>query len=127
MIKAHKVDTQSPIINAMGICCPVCGDDYIHFLGYGTNSPQLAETLDSVRAFGGPGLSISFYGECGSEFALLIKAHKGNMLLEGRIDKSCRLDYHEYIKSDEWKIKASAAKQSAGWRCQVCNLSLIHI
>ena len=30
-------------------------------------------------------------------------------------------DYRAYIQSDEWKAKATAAKEAAGWRCQVCN------
>ena len=30
-------------------------------------------------------------------------------------------DYHEYINSPEWRIKAEAAKERAAWRCQVCN------
>ncbi len=29
--------------------------------------------------------------------------------------------YHEYIKSASWREKAMAAKERAGWRCQVCN------
>lgn len=32
-----------------------------------------------------------------------------------------RFDYREYIKSDAWKRKADAAKEQAGYRCQVCN------
>lgn len=34
-----------------------------------------------------------------------------------------RLDYYEYIKSQEWKEKAEEAKARAGNRCQVCNRS----
>ena len=30
------------------------------------------------------------------------------------------IDYHEYIRSDEWREKADAAKERAGHRCQVC-------
>ena len=29
--------------------------------------------------------------------------------------------YHTYIRSDAWKIKATAAKERADWKCQVCN------
>ena len=32
-----------------------------------------------------------------------------------------RVNYYEYIKSDEWRKRADAAKQRAGFRCQVCN------
>lgn len=32
-----------------------------------------------------------------------------------------RLIYSEYIVSPAWKNKADAAKQRAGYRCQVCN------
>lgn len=35
-----------------------------------------------------------------------------------------RIDYYEYIKSDEWRAKADAAKERAGFRCQVCNAGL---
>lgn len=31
------------------------------------------------------------------------------------------INYREYIKSKEWKLKADAAKRRAGYRCQVCN------
>jgi nucleoside 2-deoxyribosyltransferase len=31
------------------------------------------------------------------------------------------LDYHEYIRSPEWKAKADEAKRRAGGRCQICN------
>lgn len=31
------------------------------------------------------------------------------------------IDYYEYIKSPEWKLKADAAKERAGYRCQICN------
>lgn len=30
-------------------------------------------------------------------------------------------DYHEYIGSDQWREKATMAKEEAGRRCQVCN------
>lgn len=30
-------------------------------------------------------------------------------------------DYYEYIKSEEWIVKATDAKERADWRCQVCN------
>jgi hypothetical protein len=32
-----------------------------------------------------------------------------------------RVDYYEYIRSDEWRAKANAAKERVGYRCQVCN------
>ena len=32
-----------------------------------------------------------------------------------------QIDYKAYIASDEWKEKASAAKERAGYRCQLCN------
>jgi hypothetical protein len=34
-----------------------------------------------------------------------------------------RVDYNQYINSDEWRAKATAAKERASWRCQVCNRS----
>lgn len=33
------------------------------------------------------------------------------------------VNYTEYIKSPEWKAKSLAAKERAGFRCQVCNRS----
>lgn len=32
-----------------------------------------------------------------------------------------RVDYNEYIQSEEWRQRADAAKQRVGHRCQVCN------
>lgn len=32
-----------------------------------------------------------------------------------------RLNYRDYLASDEWHVKADAAKERAGRRCQVCN------
>jgi hypothetical protein len=34
-----------------------------------------------------------------------------------------KVDYRTYIQSSEWRAKATAAKERAGWRCQVCNKS----
>ena len=31
-------------------------------------------------------------------------------------------DYKTYIRSDEWRDRATAAKERAGWRCQTCNV-----
>lgn len=31
------------------------------------------------------------------------------------------INYKSYIQSKEWKKKAKAAKERAGWRCQLCN------
>ena len=35
--------------------------------------------------------------------------------------KPAQIDYRAYIQSPEWKIKATDAKERAGWRCQICN------
>ncbi len=42
-------------------------------------------------------------------------------LLIGLIAGNRRVDYYTYIHSDEWKVKANAAKQRVDFRCQVCN------
>ncbi len=122
MIKAHKSDMQSDIINAMSVCCPVCGHDYIHFA---TDPMQeLAGTALAIATENwvkGPLLSILFTGECGSEFRISFGFHKGQMLIGRAVTKSCRLDYSTYIRSDEWRETATAAKVRADWRCQVCN------
>ena len=31
------------------------------------------------------------------------------------------INYYDYIRSEEWRDKAEAAKARAGYRCQVCN------
>lgn len=33
------------------------------------------------------------------------------------------MDYHSYIRSQEWRDKAEQAKKRAGYRCQLCNKS----
>ncbi len=38
-----------------------------------------------------------------------------------RAENNGWVDYHAYIKSKEWRVKATEAKRRAGWRCQVCN------
>ena len=40
---------------------------------------------------------------------------------ETQYEFKLRPDYKEYIKSPEWKVKAKAYKEKAGWRCQMCN------
>jgi hypothetical protein len=42
-------------------------------------------------------------------------------LLIGMIAGNRRVNYYEYIASPQWKRKADAAKERAGYRCQVCN------
>lgn len=34
---------------------------------------------------------------------------------------STPVNYREYIQSGEWRAKANAAKERAGWCCQICN------
>lgn len=34
-----------------------------------------------------------------------------------------RRDYKSYLQSPEWKTRATAAKERAGYRCQLCNRS----
>lgn len=31
------------------------------------------------------------------------------------------VNYQEYIRSEEWREKSDAAKERAGYRCQICN------
>src|SRR5574338_334064 len=38
-----------------------------------------------------------------------------------RVFAPYRLNYREYIQSAAWKRKADAAKERAGYRCQICN------
>lgn len=37
------------------------------------------------------------------------------------------INYYAYIQSDEWRQRADAAKQRAGFRCQVCNRSSVQV
>jgi hypothetical protein len=41
--------------------------------------------------------------------------------LLGLVAGNRRVNYYEYIASPAWKRKANAAKEAAGYRCQVCN------
>jgi hypothetical protein len=44
-------------------------------------------------------------------------------LILGMVAGNRRVDYYKYIASPAWKRKAEAAKEAAGYRCQVCNRS----
>jgi hypothetical protein len=48
---------------------------------------------------------------------------EGGTALEAfqKLMPSPRIDYHEYIRSPDWRIKAEEAKARVGFRCQVCN------
>ena len=41
--------------------------------------------------------------------------------IKASADVGVQIDYKEYIRSQEWRAKATAAKDRADWRCQVCN------
>lgn len=101
--------------------CPICQGTNVHIITAHTKiGNDNYETKTGVR---GDVYVILFFSECGSEFEINYGFHKGNTYVWPNVIKSCRLDYRAYIQSDEWKIKASAAKERAGWRCQVCNKS----
>lgn len=34
-----------------------------------------------------------------------------------------RMSYYQYLESSEWRLKSNAAKERAGYRCQLCNVS----
>lgn len=51
------------------------------------------------------------------------KTKQNSSLSRNYFGRSPKLDYYEYIKSQEWKEKAEESKARAGNRCQVCNRS----
>lgn len=38
-----------------------------------------------------------------------------------RAKESRRKSYRDYLRSPEWRERATAAKETAGWKCQICN------
>ena len=106
--------------------CPVCNDSYIHL-----GTPIVLEGHDSYHTemkagsqqipVRGDVISIPFWGECGVSGAFRLGFHKGQTLVWTEVPISCKPDYHTYIQSAEWKATAAAAKEAAGWRCQICN------
>ena len=38
-----------------------------------------------------------------------------------RASELATMPYAEYLQTPEWRARAEAAKERAGWRCQVCN------
>lgn len=101
------------------LTCPVCGCMNVHLA-----SVKTKEGFDSYATktgVKGDVTTLTFYGECGSVFEINYGFHKGHLFLWPDTLQSCRVDYRAYIQSDEWKARATAAKEAAGWRCQVCN------
>lgn len=45
------------------------------------------------------------------------------MELFRRARKPEGINYHEYIKSEEWRAKADRLKRESGYRCQTCGMS----
>jgi hypothetical protein len=60
----------------------------------------------------------------GSLAALIAFSHRCNEETRQELAEANNgtVDYLTYIKSDAWREKANAAKERAGWRCQVCNV-----
>lgn len=100
------------------ISCPICGDEYNHF-----EAPKHFDGENNYKATDmvkGDLISIKMRCEYGKhEWYLEIGFHKGHTLIWTEFETE--LDYHEYIKSPEWREKAEDAKHKAGWRCQLCN------
>lgn len=38
-----------------------------------------------------------------------------------RAKQDRKQSYKDYLQSPEWREKATAAKEKAGWKCQICN------
>lgn len=106
--------------------CPICRCEYVHIVGVGTKQGG-ATGYATGTGVKGDVITLTFFGECGSEFELNYGSHKGYTFVWKDVIKSCRVNYHAYIQSNEWKEKATAAKERAGWRCQVCNRSASEI
>jgi len=101
------------------VTCPECGDEYTRLI-----KAEMMDGDDSYKTgmgVRGDVLVVSFFAECGSEFSINYGFHKGQTLSWVDVITPCRVNYHAYIQSSEWRTKASVAKEAAGWRCQVCN------
>lgn len=93
------------------LSCPKCNCPLVDFVDI---VPQTDSRLSIVLRF-------KTYCEHRS-FMIAFCQNDGDMLMyAATIEK--RIDYYEYIQSEEWKEKALQAKERAGWRCQVCNRS----
>lgn len=103
------------------IRCPVCEIENTHM-----GSVELQDGKDSYQAdWWGRGdlAKISLWSECGCSWELCFGFHKGGLFPFANIIESCDSNYRVYLSSEAWKVKAKAAKERAGWRCQVCNAS----
>jgi hypothetical protein len=102
------------------MACPICHDLYNHFREFRTIDSE----DDYKAAWGGRGdlQILTFNCESGHEWELCIGFHKGYNYIFCRAEQITEsVNYREYIVSQEWKEKADAAKERAGYRCQVCN------
>ena len=99
--------------------CPVCRCEYVR-LSEVVNRDGF-DRYATETGVKGDVTTLLFKSECGSEFEISYGFHKGATAAWSGVLKSCRIDYYTYIQSDEWKAKATAAKEAAGWRCQICN------
>lgn len=54
------------------VCCPICGDNYVHVKSVAANS-----TWDGR----GDAHRIAMYGECGHEWVMRLGFHKGQLYL----------------------------------------------
>ena len=63
---------------------------------------------------------VSFLCENNHQWSLAIQEVDGLITLLIVMHR-LEVDYKEYLASDDWKNKADAAKESADYRCQLCN------
>lgn len=90
------------------IDCPCCGSDEIEI--------KDVRTITKSQTIMGVSMEIL----CKNKHAwnIIIKEFARGIYIAVGLEE---INYTEYIKSDEWKKKADAAKEYADNRCQLCN------
>lgn len=105
--------------NEPEMTCPKCGKDMIvrqrksdgsAFFGC-AGFPQCRETMSIKEAE-----RVSVKKTLSAETRLTWSER-----IRNRIAKIRRVNYYDYIKSNDWKRKKSELEKSARYRCQVCN------
>ena len=126
------------------LLCPKCGFDHTHlesveYFGRhedadrGTHAKmnfdgcEVDEFLDGNPSDRRDGLILHFSCEGGCEFDILIFQHKGGTYfhfkneIEPPPQKTHKEKYHEYLRSEKWKVLRLQKIQESGGRCQLCN------
>lgn len=60
-------------------------------------------------------------GSLGELIAFYIEENMIQSCIDDIRTEQRKINYYTYIQSDEWKEKSDAAKERAGWHCQLCS------